>query len=120
MRALGSYAKEDLVHLRERFAEDEKDHVWIGALAAEREWVIVSGDVRIMSSPTERAAWMESGLTAFFFCDPWMRDGLWKRAYELVRWWPEITLQAKKTARGHGFKMPKRGSELQQVYPAIK
>jgi hypothetical protein len=109
----------EVVHLRERFKSDTTDAEWIAKLGADGGWIIVSGDARITRSNIEREAWHESGLTAFFFSEPWPSDNYWKQAAALVPWWPRIMQQAERTPKGHGFIMPKLGSNLSQVYPRL-
>lgn len=104
-------------HLCSRFERHAEDPVWLAELGKERGWIIVSGDTRILTSPLNRKAWVESKLTGFFFCEPFNNDAYWKQAEALVHWWPLIARQAKKTPAGHGFKLPKKGKELHQVYP---
>lgn len=96
---------------------DTTDLEWISALGREREWIIISGDVRITRNPAERAAWYESGLTAFFFGDGWSSARYWKQAAELVTWWERITETAKRYPNGHGFILPKGGKQMRQIYP---
>ena len=117
MNALSEADGHTFVHLREKFRDDEKDPVWLRALGVEGDWIILSGDTRISRSPIERAAWIESNLTAFFFGEPWMNDHYWKKTAGLVAWWQVILAQAKKTPAGHGFLLPKGGKELKQIYP---
>ena len=54
-------------HLRVRFEQQTEDVTWLEALGHEGEWIVISGDIRISRNPAEKAAWRESGLTAFFF-----------------------------------------------------
>jgi hypothetical protein len=117
MRGFAELQKHEIVHLRQRFDDDTPDPVWISTLANERNWIIISADVRITRSPVERAAWIESGLTAFFFAQPFPGDGFWKQAQALVTWWPDIILQARKTPERHGFLIQKKAKELRQLYP---
>lgn len=117
IRGFAELQHHDIIHLRERHEPDTPDIVWIRALGAEGDWVIVSGDTRITRNPVERAAWRESELTAFFFLEPWANDQYWKQCAALVSWWPIIVSQARKTPRAHGFVMPKLGKELRQIYP---
>lgn len=117
---LAGFARADgheFLHLRDAFEPDTPDHVWIKELGDEGNWLILSGDLRITKSPLIRQAWIESELTAFFFSPPWMNDAYWTKTAALVRWWPAICAQAKKTPKGHGFIMPKKGSELQRLFP---
>lgn len=77
---------------------------YLRTLGDEGNWIIVSADVRITrrNSP-ERAAWKTSGLTAFFFHDHFPEDGFWSQVATVVRRWPDIQAQARRTPRGRGF-----------------
>jgi PIN like domain len=111
-------AKEEILHLRERFAPDTPDLEWMRVLGKEGGWVIVSGDTRITRNPIEQAAWHESGLTAFFFVEAFPNMSGWKQAATLVTWWPTLTKQARATPKGYGFTVPKlTKSGLRQIYP---
>jgi hypothetical protein len=117
LRGLAGHDDHEIVHLREKFEEATVDRAWISQLASEGGWIIVSGDTRITRNPIERAAWYESNLTAFFFSEPWNTDGYWKKCHAVVGWWPLIIAQAKRTPRGHGFVLPKKGTQLKRIYP---
>lgn len=119
IRAFGGFSREEVVHLREKFDPNgaTPDVDWIRALGADGDWVIVSGDIRITRNAAERRAWIESGLTAFFFCAPWQNDSHWAQAEGIVRWWSVIEEQARRTPRGRGFLMPKGGRKLKPCYP---
>lgn len=91
------------VHLREKFAPETEDRVWIGALAEEGDWIIISGDPQITKGRHERAAWEESQLTAFFFKSGWTNFQLWDQVWRLVKCWPDIVAQATRATRGAGF-----------------
>ncbi len=75
-----------VVHLRSKFPPDTPDVTWIKSLAIEKDWVIVSGDLRISQNEFERLAWLESGLTAFFLAKGWSSLPLWDQAWRLVKW----------------------------------
>lgn len=107
--------KNHVEHLRKRFKPDTPDVVWIKSLGEERDWVIVSGDLRIMRNPADRAAWRESGLTAFFLKSAWADQKLWLYAARLVGWWPHIVAQAKMITKGEGFMVPFRGTRFEKV-----
>jgi PIN like domain len=122
VRAIGELEKasEDpnmVVHLRDRFAPDTPDVTWIKALGAERDWVIVSADLRITRNPAERKAWKESGLTAFFLKPGWAEQRTWVYAAKLITWWPDITAQARMISRGTGFLVPIRGTKFENLVP---
>ena len=109
--------RHDLVHLRDRFPEGTPDPAWIGALGAEGGWIIISGDPRISRGKAERAAWVESGLTAFFCGDAWQNRRLMTQASELLRMWDDIVERAKKAPQGSGYLLEFRAAEPRQIYP---
>lgn len=105
-----------IVHLRERFPTGADDLDWIPALGAEGDWVIVSGDLRISKSRAVRAAWKESGMTAFFFDSGWTEMNFWKQAEDIVRWWPRIVLKAREVPTGTGLVIPLKGKDFKPIY----
>lgn len=105
----------EIVHLRSKFPVDTKDVDWIRSLAAERDWVIVSGDIRISQNEFERKEWLNSGLTAFFFAKGWTTTKLWDQAWRLIKWWPIIVEQAQKIRPGAGFVVPLKSAKLEQL-----
>lgn len=116
IRVLAEVQKYEIVHLRERFSPATADVDWIRALGSEADWVIISGDPRISRSKGERAAWHESGLTAFFFADGWASKSFWKQAEDMVHWWPDVVLTARETVPGSGYLIPVKGKNMRQVY----
>jgi hypothetical protein len=116
IRVLAQVQEYEIVHLSEKFPADAPDLDWIPALSEEGDWVIVSGDPRISRSKAERAAWQESGLTAFFFSDGFPSKRYWKQAEILVHWWPLIVLKARQVPAGSGFLMPLSGKDLKEIY----
>lgn len=109
--------RHEIVHIQEKFGPGIKDTVWIPELRADGgDWIIVSGDPRITSSPAEKRAWMESGLTAFFFQDL-SRHGRWVQLLEVVRFWPEIEQKARAAHSMRGYICPFKAKELRQIYP---
>lgn len=117
LNALDEGDRHVITHLRDRYeGTDPGDPVWIGDLAREGGWVIISGDERIRSSPANKAVWRESRLTAFFFVPPFQNSGKVVMARELLHWWPTIVKVAKECAPGTGFRLPHKGSEPKRVY----
>jgi hypothetical protein len=112
LRALEGEEGPKLEHLRERFAPETPDVDWIKTLAAEGEWVIIPGDVRISQNQFECRAWLESGLTAFFLAKGWTGLKLWDQAWRFFKWWPDIVAQAARIRPGAGFIVPLRSSKL--------
>lgn len=95
-------------YLREKFDPTAPDIDWIMALGTEGDWIVVSGDTRILNNHHERRAWHEAGLTGFFWSTGWLRLKLWEQAWRLTRWWPEIQKQADLVAPGAIFEVPVR------------
>ena len=110
--------RHELVHLRERFDPATPDPDWIKALGAEGDWIIVSGDPRISRGLAERAAWIESGLTAFFCGDAWGSRRLLVQASELLRLWDDILERSKNAEKGSGYLLEFRTRGPRQIYPA--
>jgi hypothetical protein len=107
--------RNEVVHLKTKFPANTPDVTWISALGAEREWVIVSGDLRITRVAAERAAWRESGLTAFFLKKAWAEQKLLPFSSRFIAWWPNITAQAQMAAVGKGFLIPWGGQRFDDV-----
>ena len=105
----------NIVHLSEKFSRDEKDEIWIPALASEGDWVIVSGDPRITRGKQQRKAWLESGLTAFFLGAGFSEKTIWKQAAELFRWWPDIIIEARQAKKGSGFLLHSGAAKMKQI-----
>jgi len=103
------------IHLQDRFARDIADVDWINTLAREGEWVVISGDERITRNPHERAAWLDSGLTAFFLSKGWQNLPFWDQAWKLVQRWPDISQQAKRIEAGAGFLVKPTSRKFEQV-----
>ena len=109
----------EVVHLQQRFKPSTPDPEWISTIAHEG-FVIVSGDPRISRNPANREAWLESGLTAFFFGDGWASKKLMVQAAELVRWWPTIVETVKSCEPGSGFILQLKGSTPTVIYQPDK
>ena len=109
--------RHELVHLRERFDPSTPDPTWIAALGREGGWTIISGDPRISRGQAERAAWIESRLTAFFCGDAWGSRRLMVQASEMLRWWDDILELSKKAAQGTGYLLEFKTKQPTQIYP---
>jgi hypothetical protein len=115
--AIGKSQGIEIVHLTEIFDAKTPDTVWIPGIKG-MGFVVVSGDPRISRNPANRAAWLESGLTAFFLDHGWMDKKLWVQAAELIRWWPIIMDTAKECTPGSGFLLPFKGSVPRKIFPS--
>lgn len=111
-RAVGELCKADdspstVVHLADKYPGNRsiKDPVWIPELAAEGDWIIISGD-RFAKDDAEREAVRRSGLIVFTMSSQWNNHAHWMKAYNLVRWWPAIDEQASRIRGGAAFRVP--------------
>jgi hypothetical protein len=105
----------EIKHLRDRFTEDVKDTVWIPELAKDRDWIVISGDVKITTARHEREAWFQSGLIGFFQAKGWTALPLWEQSWRLIHWWPRIVDQAGKVKAPASFLIPVKGAKFEQL-----
>ena len=92
-----------VVHLRDKFAPNAEDVVWMQALAAEEDWVIITADVRISRNPHEVRAWKEAGHTIFFLKPGWTDLTFWEQANKFTRCFPQIIAEAERAERAAAF-----------------
>lgn len=92
-----------VIHLKERFAADTADEVWMRALAGESDWVIISGDLQIRKNPHEIKAWQEAGHTTFFLKKGWTDLSFWDQAWKFAKVFPELLATAERARKGSAF-----------------
>jgi hypothetical protein len=99
----------EFVHLRDRFPADAPDVKWMHDLAAESNWVIISGDVAIRKNPHEVDAWKEAGHVIFFLKPGWTNIDFWQQVQKLAKCFPEIIARAQRAKPGDSFMVSVRG-----------
>ncbi|HVU23753.1 MAG TPA: hypothetical protein VHE13_06480 [Opitutus sp.] len=92
-----------VVHLKERFAANTPDAVWMRALASESDWVIVSGDLQIRQNAHEIKAWQEAGHTTFFLKKGWIALARWDQVWKFAKVFPELLTTAERARKGSAF-----------------
>jgi len=92
-----------VTHLKELFAANTPDEVWMGQLASQPGWVIVSGDLRIRRNPHEIRAWQAAGHTTFFLKKGWLDLQTWDQAWKFVKVFPEMVATAERAQKGKAF-----------------
>lgn len=103
-------------HLKDMFPPSTPDQEWLRKLQQNGDWILITGDIRIVRQPHTRAVWRETGLTSFFFRRQWMHRSLWDQAWRMTRWWPTIQKQAPLVSHGAWFEVPlANGYRLHQV-----
>jgi PIN like domain len=106
-------------HSRRRYPDrDPGDITWMGELAAEGDWVVITGDEAIRRNPAERRAWRETRLTTFFLQPAWMHTRMDEQAWRLLRWLPRLVDIAGSETIGTALSVSLRwhGGKLQRVY----
>lgn len=90
-------------HLRDEFAPNVEDIVWMKGLAGKEDWVIVTADVRISRNPHEVRAWEEAGHTIFFLKPGWTDLTFWEQANKFTKCFPQVIVEAQRATRGAAF-----------------
>jgi len=98
---------EEVIHLKDRFAQNCPDEDWLGSLAAEEKWVVISQD-RFNKSPVEKQAIKSRGLVVFSLEKAWASQTYWNKARNLVHWWPAILDQSTRYQGGAALGVPWR------------
>jgi hypothetical protein len=94
----------EVVHLRDKFAPNAKDHDWITELSND-SWIVISQD-GLRKNDVERDALRKSGLIVFVLHSQWAHQKFWAVSHNLVKWWPAITEQSEKIKGGAAFRVP--------------
>lgn len=105
IHALAEKEGHQVVHLTDKFPRNAADIEWVGTLHEEGGWVIVSQD-QFRKSDLEKKAFRECGLVVFCLAKQWSKEAYWKKAHNLVRWWPAVMEQAERVSGGAAFRVP--------------
>lgn len=92
-------------HLTDKFDRTTADADWIGALAEDGDWIVISQD-KFAKGRLEREAFRRSGLTAFILMRAWSGQAFWPKSCNLLRWWPAILDQSRRVHGGAAFLVP--------------
>lgn len=113
MRELSKVAPqvESVLHLTDRFARDAKDLTWIGELADQGPWYIISIDRFKKQHGAEREAIRRAGHTVFILDPQWSTQGFWAQSERLVKWWPQV-LAYSELVSGGAYRVPWRHSSV--------
>ncbi|WP_299550739.1 hypothetical protein [uncultured Tateyamaria sp.] len=91
--------REEIYHLKEKFAEDVKDPEYLGALIAEGGWSVISAD-RFKKSTAERQAIIDPNITVFVLSKGFGKLPYWPKTKAIVRQWEDISKLAGLTQGG--------------------
>jgi hypothetical protein len=92
-----------VVHLKEQFAANTDDAVWMTQLAQQENWIIVTADIRIGKNRHEIEAWKQAGHTIFFLKPGWLKMTFWDQAQKFVKCFPDIIKTAERAKRASSF-----------------
>ena len=101
-----------VIHLKDQFAANTEDAVWMAQLAQQEDWVIITADIRIGKNPHQIEAWKQAGHTIFFLKPGWRKMTFWDQAQKFVKCFPEIIETAKRAKRGDSFIVTVNGKVL--------
>ncbi|MDO9540949.1 MAG: DUF5615 family PIN-like protein [Kiritimatiellia bacterium] len=93
----------EVIHLKDNFAPNTEDAVWMKALAGDKGRVIITADIRIGRNPYEVRAWKEAGQTVFFLKPGWLKLTFWEQAAKFTKCFPNIIKEAEKARQGDAF-----------------
>jgi hypothetical protein len=101
----------DVLHMLDLFPEDPGDDtIWIPAVAAkEGNWVVLSGDRRLLTSPQNCAALTQAQLSVFVMPAKFHDGGRMPQAERLFKYLPEIVKAARTMKRGQCFDVQMNG-----------
>ena len=93
-----------VVHLRDKFAPNVEDVVWMKALAAEEDWVIITADVRIVVAIHMRFVLGKKPDIPFFLKPGWTDlTFCWNQANKFTKCFPQVIAQAERAERAAAF-----------------
>lgn len=98
---------ETVIHLTDRFPRNAKDLTWIGELAHDGQWYIISIDRFKKQHGAEREAIRRAGHTVFILDPQWSTQGFWAQSERLVKWWPQVVTHAELVSGG-AYRVPWR------------
>ena len=118
LHRLSSHEFDVPVHaLTDLFERTVPDHHWIGSLADQRGWIIITKD-RMKKGRLEHQALARAGLPVFVLVAHWNRASFWEQSANIIRWWPKIIAQARGIEGGAMFEVPwqiRGGGKLRQL-----
>lgn len=97
-------------HVRRRFGAGGSDISWITQCGLEGDWVAVTNDHHLRTRVHELKAWRDAGLIGFIMPKWFNQAGRWEQAAFLIRWWPQIVIDAGQARRGDMFFVPHKAT----------
>jgi len=104
-------------HLQDLFEPSTPDVVWLNELAQQKDWILLSADVRISRNPHEVKALMEAGHPIFFLKPAWAHQAPWELASRLFHVFPDILKLAERAKPGDTFLVPFKSGKITKLTP---
>lgn len=104
------------IHLTQMFKANTPDIEWLEKLGHDKDWIIISGDLRITRRKHEADVWLQAGITTFFLAKGWPNLSFWEQIAKLIQKWPAISDQAQRVSAGAGFIISPRSPKFEQVH----
>ena len=100
------------MHLRDLYREDPGDDtIWIPEIAAKPgDWIVLSGDRKLLKSPQNRAALQAAHLPVFVMPSGFPDHDRWLQASKFFKYLPGIVKAALKLKRGDFFDVQENGT----------
>jgi hypothetical protein len=107
---------ESVIHLTDRFARNASDLTWIGELAQDGPWYIISIDRFKKQHGIEREAIRRAGHTMFILDSQWSVQRFWSQSERLIKWWPQLIAYSAQVQYG-AYRVPWRHSPVTKFQP---
>jgi hypothetical protein len=107
----------EVVFLPDIFGKGAQDEDWIPVLGAEGS-VIITHDLNIHRTRSQRELYKEHGLGAFFITPPSSKNGFgyWDLVQLVIKRWEEIKkLSSKRAKRPFAFRYTSRGAKAESM-----
>ena len=103
---------EDVVHLKEFFAPDTDDPVWLARIGAEG-WFLITRDLRVRKRPGELQAIKQHQVGAFFLGGK--NRTRCELIQQIVRNWPRLKDLAAGKNPPFAYRIPPSGSKIDEL-----
>jgi len=80
---------QDVIHLRDKFAPDTPDEIWLPAMASEGRHVVTC-EADLYKRTDQRKILRDARLVCFVLPKTFASHGFWEQAKYIVSYWPKI------------------------------
>jgi hypothetical protein len=95
----------------------DSDVPWLARFADDGGKIVISGDVRMLANPFERAALVQHGFVTIFFETSWSEWNFFRKSALLIHWWPQVAKRIKIAKPGEFWCIPSawREGDLRRI-----